>query len=203
MKCETCDKEHDGKFGSGRFCSSHCARGYATLSRRKQINKKVSLTLKNKIRACKICGRQIKGGWTSQLCKECRQKKHTHVCEKCGNTFIESLKSHRRKQCKECRRHSKRGKREVKSILELPRRTISKILRRARISCVICGWNKSSCDIHHIIPRKFGSNDENNLVIVCPNCHREIHNEKKISEDFLRTLTIEKNFKNWKDFYYY
>lgn len=24
MKCENCDKEHDGSYGSGRFCSKHC-----------------------------------------------------------------------------------------------------------------------------------------------------------------------------------
>ena len=28
-KCEYCGKEHDGSYGSGRFCSSKCARKYS------------------------------------------------------------------------------------------------------------------------------------------------------------------------------
>lgn len=30
MKCENCGKEHDGKYGSGRFCCAKCARGFST-----------------------------------------------------------------------------------------------------------------------------------------------------------------------------
>ena len=26
--CENCDKEHDGSYGSGRFCSLHCRKSY-------------------------------------------------------------------------------------------------------------------------------------------------------------------------------
>lgn len=26
--CELCEKEHDGSYGSGRFCSDHCRRVY-------------------------------------------------------------------------------------------------------------------------------------------------------------------------------
>lgn len=27
--CECCGKEHDGSYGSGRFCSDHCRRVYS------------------------------------------------------------------------------------------------------------------------------------------------------------------------------
>ena len=30
MKCEKCNKEHDGSYGSGRFCSSECSHSYST-----------------------------------------------------------------------------------------------------------------------------------------------------------------------------
>lgn len=43
--CEYCEKEHDGLYGSGRFCSSRCARGYSTKAKRQEINKQVSKTL--------------------------------------------------------------------------------------------------------------------------------------------------------------
>lgn len=41
-KCENCNYKHDGSYGSGRFCSSKCARGFSTKKKRKEINKKVS-----------------------------------------------------------------------------------------------------------------------------------------------------------------
>lgn len=45
MKCESCNVEHNGKYGSGRFCSSKCARGFSTKNNREEINKKVSKTM--------------------------------------------------------------------------------------------------------------------------------------------------------------
>ena len=46
MICEYCQKEHDGSYGSGRFCCAFCARGFSTRDKRQKINKKVSETLK-------------------------------------------------------------------------------------------------------------------------------------------------------------
>lgn len=48
MKCETCGKEHDGSYGSGRFCCQSCARSFSTKNNRTNINKKVSKSLKGK-----------------------------------------------------------------------------------------------------------------------------------------------------------
>lgn len=44
-KCENCDSDHNGEYGSGRFCSSKCARGFSTKAKRTEINEKVSRTL--------------------------------------------------------------------------------------------------------------------------------------------------------------
>ena len=41
MNCETCQKEHDGSYGSGRFCQQACSRSFSTKAKRKEINKKV------------------------------------------------------------------------------------------------------------------------------------------------------------------
>ncbi len=46
MKCENCEKQHDGSYGSGRFCTSKCARGFSTKEKRSLINDKVSKSLK-------------------------------------------------------------------------------------------------------------------------------------------------------------
>ena len=57
MNCENCGKEHDGTYGSGRFCSSKCARGFSTKAKRKEINERVSkaLTINPYISICKEC----------------------------------------------------------------------------------------------------------------------------------------------------
>lgn len=43
--CENCGCKLTIKYGSGRFCSEKCARGFATKSKRKEINERVSKTL--------------------------------------------------------------------------------------------------------------------------------------------------------------
>jgi hypothetical protein len=45
--CENCGNLHQGEYGSGRFCTSKCARGFSTKENRSEINKKVSITLQN------------------------------------------------------------------------------------------------------------------------------------------------------------
>jgi hypothetical protein len=45
VQCERCKKDHDGSYGSGRFCSAFCARGFATAEKREEISAKVSRTL--------------------------------------------------------------------------------------------------------------------------------------------------------------
>lgn len=46
--CEYCNKEHDGKFATGRFCNRKCSNGFSTKNKRQDINKKVSEKLKGK-----------------------------------------------------------------------------------------------------------------------------------------------------------
>lgn len=44
-------------------------------------------------------------------------------------------------------------------------------------ACVLCGDTRA-IHIHHVIPRSHGgSNEEENLVCLCPYCHRIIHGE--------------------------
>ena len=50
--CENCKNEHDGQYGSGRFCSSKCARGFSTKEKRSLINEKVSKKSKRNARRC-------------------------------------------------------------------------------------------------------------------------------------------------------
>jgi predicted restriction endonuclease len=39
--------------------------------------------------------------------------------------------------------------------------------------CAICGWVEAPCDVAHIVARKNGGTDDlENIVMLCPNHHR-------------------------------
>jgi hypothetical protein len=72
MVCENCKNQHDGSYGSGRFCSVKCSRGFSTKEKRKEINKAVSkkLKLKHKSKFCYSCNTEIYG--RRILCEDCK-----------------------------------------------------------------------------------------------------------------------------------
>lgn len=77
LNCEKCGESHNGTYGSGRFCSAACARGFSTKSKRKEINKKVSKTLRKSLLKkifvfdCVICGKEKKVKWSKRKQKTC------------------------------------------------------------------------------------------------------------------------------------
>ena len=79
MFCENCKNPNDGKYASGRFCSSGCSRGFSTKDKRDLINKKISLSLKKSEFLLKIC----------EFCKlefECNRNSRRKTCsKKCSN----------------------------------------------------------------------------------------------------------------------
>ena len=80
MICENCNKEHDGSYGSGRFCSSKCARAFSTKIKRKEINEKVSLKLKkNPDYFCKDCDKKLIKKTITGYCSNCYLTKYNKV----------------------------------------------------------------------------------------------------------------------------
>jgi len=183
--CENCNFEHDGSYGSGRFCSKKCAKGFSTKEKRILINKKVSKTLKEK--------------------PKLEAPIFEYICEKCRNTFFSTkIRDNHKKHCNNCKRtvvHFK-SKEELNTILDLAKTTVVKILHRAKRKCEICGWDKASLDIHHIDGKKIKHpNALKNLVILCPNCHRLV-GANKISKEELKKISMDKTFSNWFEFYH-
>lgn len=72
-KCENCDNDHNGNYGSGRFCSNKCARGFSTKNKRSLINKKVSKTLIKPKQKCKSCLINDKITNKSKYCIDCKK----------------------------------------------------------------------------------------------------------------------------------
>lgn len=48
MECENCNKQHDGSYASGRFCSKQCSKAFCTKGKRAEISRKVSEKLKGR-----------------------------------------------------------------------------------------------------------------------------------------------------------
>jgi len=72
--------------------------------------------------------------------------------------------------------------------------------------CAICGWSIPSwrkgyakyernhgCQFHHIVPiSEGGTSDEENLILLCPNCHKKAHSGLITTEELKRhTFTKE------------
>ena len=185
--CERCDKAHDGTFGSGRYCSKSCAN---TRKMTDDIKKKISESLK--------ISEKFKESVKSATIKKIK----TYECVSCGGEYKGYNRS---EKCPDCRRKVIHVHYNATSITELSKRTITKLLKRADKGCVLCGWSVASRDIHHIVERSNGgSDDHDNLVVVCPNCHRSIHclGEEFVSNGELGEKSILYTFSDWKDYYY-
>lgn len=84
--CENCNKEHNGNYGSGRFCSNKCAKGFSTKNKRKEINEFVSNKLKGNI------------VWNSG------GEKVKNKCEYCNKDFVVRFSKRNQRFCsRSCR----------------------------------------------------------------------------------------------------
>lgn len=152
-------------------------------------------------RKCKLCGslflaenKEINRGnaiYCSHSCSAKDQLKNkVQVTNKCIVCDIEFLSY--AKHSKYCSGACKsKYYRLVKNNGTFSTKTFKRIFKD--ISCEICGWEEGGRDLHHIIPVKDGgTNDINNLINVCPNHHRLIH-ENKITTQELLDIVMNRN----------
>ena len=86
MKCEKCSIDHDGTYGSGRFCSSICSRSYSSNKNKDEKNRKISESLKGKYTGTE--NSHYKNG------NDLDMKKYAGQCPVCKSTFNTSKKKH-------------------------------------------------------------------------------------------------------------
>ena len=71
--------------------------------------------------------------------------------------------------------------------------TKKKLLKVWSNQCAICN-NNQFLEFHHIIPRaKGGSDDYDNLIVLCPCCHAKIHNKIFNPEKYHLNTSIDYN----------
>ena len=162
MKCENCSSKHDGSYGSGRFCSSKCARGFSTKAKRKEINRKVSKTLTINKKEW-----SYKAGRVCLCCDKVIPRYNAYFCSsKCHSDykylqFVKNWKKNRHKK------HKCNTSKHIKRYLK----------EKYGNKCMKCGWDKTNSitgnvpiHVHHV-DGDFQNDMEQNLELLCPNCH--------------------------------
>jgi hypothetical protein len=151
MKCENCNQEYNGVYGSGRFCTAKCARSFSTKKNREEINKKVSKSL---------LGREghNKGKKFGKISKE-RSKN-------ISNSLKKAAREKKEKNQKELpfTEWSKAWQRDF-------------IFNEVGNRCEKCGYDiidkklgRGPFEIHHIDGNP-KNNERENLQVLCANCH--------------------------------
>ncbi len=186
MKCENCNKEHDSSYGSGRFCNEKCARSFST---KKDIDRKT------KIVNCIVCGKEIQVSKraSSKLCKCDNCRKHKKYSRENKEEFClncnKKLKDGQYKFCSQkCpseykyKQYIKKWKNNEVDGTKSNGNAISNYIRKYLFKkynnkCSRCGWNKKNqyigkviLEIEHIDGNP-KNNKEENLDLICPNCH--------------------------------
>lgn len=147
MNCENCGKPHDGKYGSGRFCSTVCARGFSTSKNRDQINAKRSKTNKERGVDFTVRGPGT-GGWKDP---------HTRA-----KSLAAKMEKHRQLPFEE-----KSKKLRFEHLLE-------KQDGCCALCGIKPMWNGKPLNFHiDHISGEHTDNSEENCRLVCPNCHSQ------------------------------
>ena len=143
---------------------------------------------------CKECNSSLEG-------KPAAQMFCSRSCGVIFNNKIRVFSKETRDKIRKAAIKNSKSTRKIKNIFDMSSRTMSKVLSRLNIGCSNCGWNEGSCDIHHIKGRKIKNpHNHKNLCLLCPNCHRLVH-EGKIDNSVLKSMK-EILPDNWKDSYY-
>ena len=146
---------------------------------------------------CQSCGksfqadtREVNRGNAKYCSLSCAAKapkslQYEQVCKHCGKEFISASKN--AKYCSDsCKQKNYRARQKSLSENGTSIKNYYKIFEN--IPCELCQWDKTTRDLHHIIEvSNGGTNELSNLLCVCPNCHRMIHNNL-VSENDIQNI---------------
>lgn len=186
-KCLLCGKEIDG---SKKFCNSSCAATYNNIKRGKRTNEtkiKISNALRNKNSSSSLRSDEYLESLVEnkkRFClfcnKELKQRQRCFCSTQCSADYK------KKKFIEEWREGKRNG---IKGEYEISNYIRHYLLEKNNYRCEKCGWGEKNIytntiplEIHHI-DGDYSNNSEENLQILCPNCHsltetHKSHNKK-------------------------
>jgi|SRR5271166_3216461 len=192
MTCEMCNGSNDGSYGSGRFCSEKCSRGFSSKAKRGKINQRVSELAKQNNWAKNLAGFGFKSGYDP--------RRHIVTPEQRQKSVVVAAQ-----------------KRE-EELLVTPWEELTRFMKRKRVileqgrccaRCEVSKWLGTilSLEYHHKDGNRLNDTREN-VEALCPNCHsqtdtfrgKNVKNAggwgKKVSDtDFLKALGEQPNIR--------
>jgi predicted HNH restriction endonuclease len=188
-KCIKCEKEKtESEFNKDKNRKDKLACYCKTCSR--EMQRKWGLNPKNR-----ECKNQKNSEWYYSNHEEINERRRKRRQELMKNEEYKKQQFKKRKeyeknhrdQIKKCRQvYYKEHKKEInKKTIERKKSIVMENITKLGGKCVKCGYNKyyGALDIHHINPEekenqedRFKRNlDYNKLMLLCSNCHRELH----------------------------
>ena len=172
-KCENCNNEHNGSYGSGRFCSLECAKSFSTKAKRSEINSAVSE---------KLLGRNTNIHLSKEKWKEINDKRKKTEKERLlkadYNTLGEETLRKRiiieqDEKCNKCKLSEWLGEKLIFEIEHIDGNHSNNERKNLEALCPNC---------HSLTPTWRGRNKNNNI------------NRRKINDDELLKVLLENNF---------
>lgn len=140
------------------------------------------------------------------ICQNCKKKKDHHAKNLCYYCYKKLMWKPKKKECKRCHRemvlHAKglcdgcyNSVFHIEAVKDYNRRKYHNIdtetYKKVTKECVICGFDKI-VELHHL-DHNHKNNSKENLIGICPNHHKMIHN-RLFRKEVFETLK-EKGFK--------
>lgn len=157
---EVCDDEMPSRVKQKMFCSSECRYKFQSIT--------MTENKKYKISYCLNCGKELKNHKHKFCDGHCQQEfQYKEYIKKWKNGEVDGL----------------RGEYQVSIYIQ------RYVKEKYGNKCCECGWDKinpvtgnSPLEIHHI-DGDYKNNSEDNLILLCPNCHSLTKNYKALNKN--------------------